>query len=230
MRISIHQPNFLPWLGFFNKAACVDTFVFLDHVQYTKNSYQNRCKIKTASGAQWLTVPVLTKGRFGQATSEVEIDNSAQWQDRIWKTVLYAYKKAPFFGEYGETFRSILLRQWDKLVALNETLLFWLFEELEIRPRIVRSSDLNLGGTGSRMILEVCLALEASEYLSGPSGKAYLNIDEFRDCGIRVTFQDFSQLQYPQLHGAFVPGLSVLDALFNLGTRCRNLVRASDGS
>lgn len=230
MRISIHQPNFLPWLGFFNKAACVDTFVFLDHVQYTKNSYQNRCKIKTASGAQWLTVPVLTKGRFGQATLEVEIDNSAQWQDRIWKTVLYAYKKAPFFGEYGETFTRILLRPWDRLVSLNESLLLWLFRELEIHARVVRSSELSILGTGSAMILSICRALGASEYLSGPSGKAYLNLEDFERAEIEVRFQDFHQPQYAQLYGGFMPGLSVLDALFNAGPYTRELVRAPHSS
>lgn len=225
MRISIHQPNFLPWLGFFNKAASVDVFVLLDHVQYTKNGYQNRCQVKTASGTQWLTVPVITKGRFGQATLDVEIDNSNRWQERIWKTIFYSYKKAPFFDEYADEFRCTLLRRWDRLTALNEALLSWLFRKLDIQARVLRSSDLGVQGTGSALILNICMALGASEYLSGPSGRTYLKLEDFERQGIKVSFQDFSQLTYPQLHGDFVPGLSVVDALFNAGIYTRQIIR-----
>jgi len=144
MIVSIHQPEYLPWLGFFHKVHQSDIFVLLDNVQYEKNYFQNRNKIRTQSGRTWLTVPVLTKGKSNQQINEVKIDNKSNWSKKHWRSIDLNYKNAPYFDNYREFFFDLYKKEWIKLVDLNETIITYLIKELEIDLKLIKSSELNI--------------------------------------------------------------------------------------
>lgn len=217
MRVGIHQPMYLPWLGLFDRIHRCDLFVLLDNVPYSKNYFLNRNKIKIKGGFTWLTVPVLTKGNFGQLIKDVEIDNTDKWKERHWKSIYFSYKKAAYFSKYADFFENIYNREWTKLAELNEELLNYISESLRIKTPIIRASTLNADGKKEELILNICKELKADEYLSGPDGKNYLNMELWEKNNIHVDFQQYVHPTYPQLFGDFIPNLSSIDLLFNCG-------------
>lgn len=219
MILTIHQPEHLPWLGFFNKMAYVDTFLLLDGVQFTKNNYQNRNKIMGTNGEQWLGVPVETKGHIHSRICDMKISNTynAKWREKYLKTIEYAYKKHPYFKQCYPFFAELLGCEHENLCELNIAIINFFLDLLEIKPAIVRSSDLSLYGSKSDLILACCKAMRASVYVSGPSGRDYLNLSDFKDAGIEVVFNDFEHPTYPQYkRKEFTPYLSTLDLLMNV--------------
>lgn len=229
MKLSIHQPNFIPWMGYFRKISLSDAFVLLDHVQFTKNSYQNRAKIKTPAGEHWLTVPVLHKGRFGQSTRDVEINNGIAWGKKLWQTLTANYAKAPYFQTYADSFEGLLSASHARLVDLNEAAILAILRFLEIDVRVLRSSEMNLSGVGSDLILEICKTVGAETYVSGSGGKKYMDLDAFERAGVKVVFNPFQCPEYPQRFGDFIPNLSVVDLLFNCGPDSAKILRQSGG-
>lgn len=227
MRVSIHQPEFLPWAGFFNKIAAVDRMVIFDDVQFKKNYFENRCRIKVNGQPAWLTVPVLMTGRFQQKICEVELDNTKPWGEKSWKTLQQTYRRAPHWAEAAgfleETFAG---RRWERLVELNLHLITWLCGYLDLGAELVLSST--LGGTavaaGSELVLETCRRAGASAYLSGRHGKDYLDEAAFAQAGIDLVYQDYDMPPYSQFDGAFVGPLSVLDLIVNTGRDARRIV------
>lgn len=218
MIVSVHQPNYLPWLGYFLKIANSDIFVFLDNVPYTKNSIINRNKIKTEHGAMWLTVSVLTKGRYGQLINEVEINNNVPWSKIHWKTIWANYAKAPYFQSYSSLFESVYQREWRKLSELNETLIRLICEIFSIKGvKFIRASELNVSGKSTELLINICKALGADTYLSGFGGKKYMNEKLFEKRGIELKYYEFQHPIYKQLWGDFISNLSVIDLLFNEG-------------
>lgn len=217
MIVAIHQPNFLPWLGFFSKAAKADVFVLLDDVPFTRRGYQNRVCVKGATGPHWLTVPVQSKGKYGQLTSEVLIDNSVRWADKILGTLRHDYARARFFRETINTVSPVLSSQRERLVDLTIPLIEVLLDILAIHVQVVRASDLGVAGTSSEHLAKLVAAVGGHTYLSGPSGKAYMDEAVFARAGIAVEYTSFVEPQYAQLHGDFAPGLSVIDALCTVG-------------
>ncbi len=217
--LTIHQPEHLSWLGFFDKVRRADGLVLLDNVQYRKHYFQNRNRIRGPNGPVWLTVPVKNAGRFGQRIEAVEIDNTGnpRWRDRHLKTLQQCYARAPFLGDYAPSLQAILERDWEALGALNEALIAWLLDALGIRVEVRRASELGVTGSGSGLILEICRRVGASSYLSGVSGRDYLDLAAFAAAGIEVQFQEFHHPIYRQLHDPFVPCLSVVDLLMNHG-------------
>lgn len=215
MRIAIHQPNYIPYLGFFEKFVKSDVFVILDHVQYTKNGFQNRNKIYTHNGPIWLTVPVQYK--FGVETSNIKIDNTKKWQKQHLSSISQNYSKSPHFDEIMPDLTRIFSDEWVYLKDLNESLLMYAFSILDSSKKIIHSSDLGLKCSGSDLILEICQQGHATEYYSGTSGRSYLNLDHFIDAKIDVVFQDFKAPVYKQMHGNFIPNLAFIDFLFNEG-------------
>jgi len=217
MILSAHQPAYLPWLGYFDKIAKSDIFVFLDCVQFEKNSYINRNQIKTSQGVQWLTMPVLTKGHLGKTIFDMRVDEGVSWRRKHLASVLHNYKTAPFFDYGYQRLERLLSMQMGNLGAICwHHLEFWL-REFDIKTRVVRQSELMIGGKKSDLILNMCVHHQASVYLSGSMGRGYLNISRFQECGVDVKFQDYSPVRYPQLWGGFVPRLSVLDYWMNCG-------------
>ena len=217
MRVGIHQPMYLPWLGLFERIHRCDAFVLLDNVPYSKNYFINRNKIKTENGWMWLTIPVLTKGHFGQLIKDVRIDNTTQWRKLHWKSIYYSYQKAPYFPKYADFFEHAYLHECIYLIDIIEELFQFTLKVLGINTTIIKSSELNAAGKKEELILNICKALQADEYLSGPDGKKYLNHELWRENNIKVNFHNYHHPEYSQLHGKFLPQMSIIDLLFNCG-------------
>lgn len=215
MKLSIHQPAYLPWMGYFDKIALTDHHVFLDSVQFEKNSFSNRNRIKTQNGALWLTIPVKLKGHSSSTLSSTQIDNSQNWKARHLKSIWMNYKRAPRFDSCYPKLEKLFSTQHDLLSELcYEQLLFWL-KELEIRVSVTRSSTLGISSQKSELILDLCKHFHSTQYLSGELGKNYLLEEDFAAAGIEIQYQKFVTAHYPQLHGEFIPNLSVLDQWMN---------------
>jgi len=222
MILAGHQPEYLPYLGFFYKVAKADKFIFVDHVQFLKKSFQNRNRIRTAPGSNgwtWLTVPVITKGKRFQKINEVAIDNSTSWGEKHWKTIYLNYQGTKFFKDYQDFFANLYARKWEKLADLNEEIIRYLFQQLEIKIPIYKSSDYHFNGAKTELLIEMCQCLKADAYLSGTGAKAagYVAEEKLKLQGINHIFSDFEHPVYDQKFKPFVPNMSIIDFLFNCG-------------
>lgn len=211
------QPGYLPWLGFFDQLRRSDTFVLYDDVQYDKGGWRNRNRLKSAGGPTWLTVPVRTKGRPRQRLLDVEIDNGQRWARQHISTIRQLYARAPFLGRYLPGLVEVLSRPWARLVDLDIELTSLLSGWLDLDRRVLRSSQMGIGGRGTRRLVDIALETGATRYLSGDAARAYLDEAMFAERGIEVEWHGFRHPTYPQQHGAFVPYLSALDLLMNCG-------------
>lgn len=218
MIVSAHQPNFAPWLGFFDKAWHSDVLVLLDIVQFIKRGYQNRTRVKGSGGPRWLTVPVVTKGRYDQATRDVEIDETARWRSVHLRTLQSILAKAPHRDALLELVEPIYARDdVHSLVELNMALIRAVVERLGMPTRLMLASELDLSGSSTRLMINLAKAVGGEVYLSGPTGRNYLEPDLFAAEGVQLRYHEFAAFPYPQLHGDFVPGLSCFDYLANVG-------------
>ncbi len=216
MILSAHQPAYLPWLGFFHKIAISDDFVILDNVQFEKNSFTNRNKIKTAHGTTWLTVPVLLKGHLQKTISEIEINNNIDWRSKHFKSLYFNYKKAPFFGNYADFLEDFYKKSWTRLCDVTEYLLSFFISELGIRARIHKQSQIGIASKKQELILDLCGNFCAGVFVFGSLGADYADAELFKLKGINVLFQDYKHPVYPQFCGDFVSHLCILDLLFNV--------------
>lgn len=214
MKIAIHQPEHLPYLGFMYKMSLCDVFVLLDDVQFQKNGFQNRNRIKTPQGAQWLTVPVLHD--FGQKINEVKIDNKSDWRRKHLLSIQANYAKAPYFEKYFPLLQEIYSKPWDLLCELNIALIELFAKKLGIKAKLVRSSSLAKQGEKNELLLSICKRLGATTYVSG-MGAGYLDVALFEKNGIKVEYTHFTHPVYRQLHGEFIPNMSVVDGMMMAG-------------
>lgn len=219
MLISIQQPEFFPWLGFFNKISQVEKVVLLDTVQFKKRYFENRNKIRTAQDWCWVRVPVKSKGRYEQLIREVEIDDNPKWRGKLVSTIRLAYTKAPYWCDGGDELCDLIgANKSPLLVDFNVDVISFLMRRFNLVKPIVLASELAVDGSGSQLILDICKAMNASEYLSGRDGKNYLDEDEFAGKGISINFQEFEHPHYQQFQqGEFIPAMSAIDLLFNVG-------------
>ena len=217
--VTIHQPHYWPWLGLIDKIDCADVFCILDTVDFEKGGYQNRTRIAAGGAPQWLTIPVVH--HLGQRIMDVQIADSA-WPERHWRTLQTAYGNAPYFEKYQAFFQAYYQKMTPSPVTLVGALtpLIALLQELcAVRTPVIFASCLKVavGVTQTARLVAICKALRATEYLSGSGGRAYLDLDLFREAGIAVRFQTFTHPTYAQQRGEFLPNLSVVDALFRIG-------------
>lgn len=217
MRCAIHQPQFLPWLGHFQKIAMGDVFVFLDNVQFQKNEFQNRNRIPTPQGVRWLTVPV--GHRFGDPIQAVRIGGSTPWRRKILGTVIQSYAKTPHFGAWFPSFERMINADYEGLSAINRASVQWLMDAFEIRTPVVLASDLPpCCDDRTGRLVDLCRHVGADTYVSGSLARCYLDLDQFAAAGMTVDFQDFKHPVYPQAHGGdFVSHMSAIDGLFCCG-------------
>jgi len=216
--VSAHQPNFAPWLGFFDKMLHSDVLVLLDNVQFIKRGYQNRARIKASNGPQWLTVPVISKGRYDQATRDVEIDETAKWRAVHLRTLRTVLAKAPHRDALLDVVEPIYAREDLRLLAdLNLALIRAVAERLGIATRLVSASELDVEGSSTRLMVSLTKAVGGDVYLSRPTGRKYLEPELLDEAGLELRYHSFDVFEYPQLHGAFEPGLSCLDYVANCG-------------
>lgn len=215
MLLSAHQPAYLPWLGYFEKIAKADVYVFLDTTQYEKNGFINRNRIKTPQGPLWLTIPVKTKNHIQGSLRATYIDDSQQWRAKHLKSIELNYRKAARFEERFPRIENLI--QWRESNLAEycfHHLQFWL-DELAIDTKIIRSSDLPIVSAKSNLVLDLCCHFGANHYLSGSLGRNYLVEEDFERAGIQIEYQNFVPLPYSQLWGGFTPYLSVLDWWMN---------------
>lgn len=217
MKVTIHQPNYLPYLGFFDKAARADMLILLDTAQYSKNGMQNRNRIKTPQGEQWLTIPVLTKNNFGVMTKDVQIDNKKDWRQQNLRSITLNYKKARYFTEFEEFVTGLYSCERENLSDFCTEIIEYIMKLLPAEVKVIRSSELEIKGTRSEMLLHLCKQVGATTYLSGKSGREYLDKEIFEQNNMKLEFHGFTPPVYEQLWGEFIPNLSTLDYLLNCG-------------
>jgi hypothetical protein len=218
MIVAIHQPEYLPWLGFFKKMMNVELFVFLDDVQFRKKGWQNRNRIRINDGTTLLSIPVHTHSY--PKINEVTIDNEKNWSIRHKKSILYNYARAPYFDEIKDFIESIFEKKFQYLVNLNTEIIKFIMNELEIKSKIVFSSELEISKKGSDRVLDICKAVGADHYITGTFwAESNLRVEEFKKSNIDVEFQKFQHPIYKQIHGEFIPEMSIIDLLFNEGRK-----------
>lgn len=231
MRICIVQSCYIPWKGFFDLIGRCDEYVVYDSAQYAKRHWHNRNRVKTADGVQWLTIPVIAKGRFEQPIDQVEIEKP--WADKHWRTLELAYKRAPFFEQVAPTVKA-WYEQADKqsrLTDVNAIFLHGIAGMLGLKTRIVGDAAYPAEGVKTERLLAIARAAGADCYLSGPSARAYFDESLFASAGIAVEWMNYSGYpEYPQLHGDFEHAVTMLDLLFNTGAEAQRYFRAREPS
>lgn len=232
MIVAVHQPHFLPWLGYLDRMMRADVFVLLDHVQFERRNYQNRTLIRLDGKAHWLTVPVLQRSQQERILDKC-IDNPANGEKRWWGplrylTLYHGYRQTPFFERYAPQVQAILESRWERLVDLDLALIDFLRACFDIHTPIRKSSELDVQGQRSELLLNICRVLGADTYLAGMGGsRAYLERAMFAAANVNIAWQEFRHPCYPQFgRGPFIPGLSALDLLFNCGPQGCTLLRA----
>jgi hypothetical protein len=226
-RIAVVQSNYIPWKGFFDLIAAVDEFILYDDVQYTRRDWRNRNQIKTAQGLQWLTVPLNVKGRYLAAVKDMTVADRS-WAARHWKMIVHNYGRASCFDDDAGWLEA-LYKEAERLSRLSEV--NYLFIEaicraLGIRTKLSWSMDYELIPGKTERLVGLCQQAGATEYLSGPSARSYMEEDQFRAAGISVLYADYAGYpEYRQLHPPFVHTVSVIDLLLNEGFQAPRFLR-----
>ncbi len=217
MIVGIHQPNYLPYLGFFHKMKESDIFIIYDDAQFNKGDFQHRNRIRIHNGQKWLTVPVEKRhspiNRI-QVINDTMVKNE-KWSQHHLSQIHDNYKNADLFSDYFDDMSSILDEEHELLAVLNMKLIEFLSSSFDIDTKIVYSSDFPSGSTSTQRLIELVSSVNGDTYLSGPAGRNYLDMELFKTNGIDVIFQDFKHPVYEQQYEGFVPNMSAIDALFN---------------
>jgi hypothetical protein len=224
MTVSILQSNYIPWKGYFDIIAASDIFVIYDEVQYTKNDWRNRNKIKTQNGLEWLTIPVKQE-KLSQTIfeSNVSVHN---WAKKHISAIQTNYGKAPFFNQYKEQIFDLYLKSSSNLSEINRLFLQEICNLLAIKTKIVDSRELNLEGGKVERLVDACKKLNADIYLSGPSAKNYIQEELFKENKIEIKWMDYSGYKaYHQLFPPFEHGVTILDLIFNEGPEARKYLK-----
>ncbi len=212
--VAIHQPNYLPWIGYFYKMFHADIFVLFDSTQYSKKSWINRNRIKTPTGAGWLTVPVMISKGHKQRICEIEVCNQFNWRNKHSKSIQNFYNSAPFFKYYKDDIEEIYSQSYDKLITINLQFIKMIRKWLNIDNELVLSSEINLRKDESNN-LGICRKLDADVYLSGDGSEGYLKEEVFTNNNINVSYTNFQYPEYLQTFGNYVPNLSIIDTFSN---------------
>ena len=224
MRVTINQPAYLPWLGYFDRIASSDIAIVLDSVMIEKGSYTNRNKMRNGNGLSWLTVPVKSSGQ--PLIRDVQIDNQRDWRKKHLQFISQSYATARHNAGYLKWLKDLYSLEWLKLNELLTHTNGYFFSALSIGTRIIHSSALSVTGAKSELVLNLCKEVGATEYISGPLGVNYLDLPSFERAGILVTFQNYRHPVYEQCHGGFESNLSVLDLLLNCGPESAQIFRS----
>lgn len=225
-KIAILQSNYIPWKGYFDLIGFVDEFILYDDVLFTKNDWRNRNKIKTPHGTKWLTIPVISAGKGGQKINETKIFRDDCMQ-KHWKSLSFNYGQAKYFHEISSWLEPIYSQKnYINISELNKTFILAINDYLGINTIISNSTDYNLIDGQSERLLSLCNQAGASEYVSGPSAKNYLNEEHFQKGNVDVVWFEYNNYpEYPQLWGEFDHNVSILDLLFNAGKESPKYMR-----
>ena len=223
-RVGIIQSSYLPWRGYFDLIDDVDLFIFLEDVQYSRGTWRNRNRIKTAQGLIWLTVPVHHKA--DTLIQEVEIDYRRSWVDKHVGSLRQHYGRAPYFGDYCQPIFDLLASRMPTISQLNVALTREIMRMLAITTPTRLSSEFAAAGRKDERVVSLLRAAGASEYLSGPTAKGYIDPRRFEKAGIRLAYKTYDYGDYPQLYGPFEGTVSVVDLLFNCGPQARSHLKS----
>ena len=222
MILSAHQPAYLCWLGYLAKIRDSDAFIILDNVPRSHGDWTNRNRIKTQHGEQLLTVPLL--GGRQQIIQDIRVDGGRRWRHKHWRAIELAYSKAPFWETYADGLNRILVDAGPTLLQVDMALTHWLLDAYGVGTPVLYASAVEPEGSGTDMIVALCQKLGAREFLFGSEGRDYANDSTLSAAGITAHFQQYECKEYPQLHGEFLPRLSALDALLNLGPAAKEIL------
>lgn len=223
MRVAIHQPNYLPWMGYIQKIASVDIFIFLDDVQYSNEGGHNRNLIKTPNGKLFLTVPV--DYHLGNKINEVITKDNLLWKEKHLKTIAMSYKKAPYFKECYLMMENLLLTSYENIAELNAAIIVEWCRRFGITTEFKWASSMELYSTREDKVIDICSKLSADCYYSGNGARSYQVEEHFTNKNIKLEYQNYKPLFYPQLWGDFEFNLSALDYMMNCGFHLQGLLR-----
>jgi hypothetical protein len=225
-KIAILQSNYIPWKGYFDMIAAVDEFVIYDDMQYTRRDWRNRNQIKTPQGVKWLTVPVVVKGKYHQKIRETEIDGT-DWALTHWKAFVQNYRRSTHFDAIASWIEPLYLGcEYSHLSVLNREFINAICTFLGITTKITNSWDYTLIDGKTERLVDLCEQAGASEYISGPAAKGYIDEKLFADRGIKLRWFDYvGYPEYPQLWGEFTHGVTIFDLLFNCGKDAHRYLR-----
>ncbi|MFH1415974.1 MAG: WbqC family protein [Elusimicrobiota bacterium] len=218
MKICIHQPQYMPWLGYLDKINSSDRFVVLDDVQYNKREFQNRNRIRTPQGSAWLTAPVMVKGNYLQKINEVKINNSINWREDHIKALELNYSKSDFFDRFFPDLKKIISVPREFLRELNMAVIEYMLDVFRINTPHIYSSQFGINSTKTERIIDICKKTGAGTYLSGRGAAEYLDEHRFSEESIELEYQDFIHPEYKQCYSGFISHMSAVDYLFNCGT------------
>jgi hypothetical protein len=227
-KVAIVQSNYIPWKGYFDMINLVDEFILYDDVQYTRRDWRNRNKIKASNGLMWLTIPVKVKGRYFQRVRETVISDLG-WGGRHWKSIIHSYSRAKYFHTYGELFDDLYLGQNERFLSqVNYRFLTAICQILGINTKLSWSMDYHLiEGDKTDRLVDLCKQAGATEYISGPAAKAYIDEELFKNEGIVLHYMDYSGYpEYNQLFPPFEHGVSIIDLIFNEGPNAPMYMRS----
>ena len=221
--VMIRQPGYMPNLGFFKKIQSSDIFVFLDDVQFSKDSFDNRNQIKTNFGPEWITVP-LNRPVFEKKFNEVSISYKTNWIKEHCNNIFENYKSTPYFSSYWYEIEKILNYKHKLLIQLNFELIKYFIKTLDIHTKTIKSSELSITKIKTERLIEICLKLNAKCYISGIGGKDYLDESLFENTKIKLIYENFIHPKYTQIHGDFIKNMSIIDLLLNEGPKSKKIL------
>jgi hypothetical protein len=226
-RVAIMQPTYSPWCGYFGLMQAVDIFIFLDSTQFAKRSWQQRNQIKTSQGAQWLTVPVVSRGKRDQLINEVQLDAGSNFANTHRKTIETNYAKAACFKECGPELLARIDFPHKLLIDLNISIIEHCRAVLGINTPVMYSSRMEGNGAKADLLAALCKEVGATEYISAPGSKEYLDKSSaFDEIEVPVRYFNYRHPEYLQLFGDFLPYMSVIDMLLNCGAYSADLIRS----
>lgn len=227
-KVAICQSSYIPWKGYFDLINSVDYFVLLDDVQYTRRDWRNRNRLKTKHGLVWLTIPVKSKGNYHSKIKDIQVANSGWWEQH-WLTIKHSYSSAPFFHEYKSIFAELYHVQKEQLYLskINHHFIRCICELLGIKTKILWSTEFELVSGKTERLVHICKQLAATEYLSGPTAKSYIQENLFAESGIKLSYMDYSGYpEYTQLFPPFVHEVSIIDLIFNEGQHATRYMKS----
>ena len=226
--VTMHQPNYLPWLGLFSRIKHADCFVIAEVIKYTNHSVTNRNKVRTNTGWSYLTIPLSSKNS-GLKICDVLLSRDKKWLEDHWRTIQHNYTKADFFGLYRDFFKELYQKDFQYLWQINEEIILYLLKCFDINVEVVKGSELNIDPELEKTDLLIALlkSVGADIYLSGPSGRNYLEFDKFQQNNIGLKFFKFQHPVYKQRYPGFEPNMAAIDLLFNVGPQSAEIIKAS---
>jgi hypothetical protein len=229
MILTAHQPCYLPWVGFFAKAASADAFIFMDWVQLDYRSWQTRNRLLSANGPFYITVPVSIKGQSRQAIRDTEIDYSRDWRSKHLRSIQQNYSKAPFFRDYFPRVEALLAEERKYLGELNTASVELLLDFLDIKTEILPGDKFNFKESKMDLVVEMCAATGAEGYISSDGERGYILPERLEAIGVEHRYLNYEHPIYQQRYEPFTPYMSALDLLFNCGPDSRDILLAGVG-